>query len=291
MNYDLYLTNLVKELYNEEKSESTINKYMKDTRDFISFLGNHDIDKEIVIEYKKHLSEEYKPATVNAKIVAINRFLKFINKNDCIIKMLKIQKQVYLKEEKELTVDEYKRLTEAAKDTRIGLIIKTICSTGIRISELEYITVEAITSGKAEVSLKGKNRIIFIPSTLRDILTKYIDDNNIKAGPIFITKSGKPLNRSNIWKEMKKLCEKANVSKDKVFPHNLRHLFARMFYEEEKDIVRLADVLGHSSINTTRIYTMESGKKHLEVLEKVSKLFIDETEYPFCSYPRMKLCY
>ena len=277
MNYLLYLTEFEKELLYEEKSTNTINKYLKDIRDFLSYINNKPITKDITIEYKKHLCNQYKPSTVNTKIVAINRFLKYINHNECNIKMLKIQKQVYLNENKELSIQEYKRLLQVSDNTRIGMIIKTIGSTGIRISELEYITVESVINSKVEISMKGKNRVIFISKTLRKQLLKYIHRNNIKEGPVFITKSGKPLNRSNIWKEMKKLCEKANVSKDKVFPHNLRHLFARMFYEEEKDIVRLADVLGHSSINTTRIYTMESGKKHLEVLDRVSRLFVYTT--------------
>ena len=265
------------ELELNEKSEATIKKYVRDIKEFIDYIGNSEIDKIHLIAYKNKLISEHKPATVNVKIIAINRFLSYIEKENCKIKLLKIQEQIYANEEKELTIDEYKRLIEVSKSERIGLIIKTISSTGIRISELKYITVDAVIRCKAEINLKGKNRIILIPTVLRKLLLDYINDNDIQSGSVFITKTGKPIDRSNIWKEMKRLCDKAHVDKTKVFPHNLRHLFARIFYEEEKDIVRLADVLGHSSINTTRIYTMEAGKKHIEVLERVSGLLMITT--------------
>ena len=265
------------ELELNEKSEATIKKYVRDIKEFIDYIGNSEIDKIHLIAYKNKLISEHKPATVNVKIIAINRFLSYIEKDNCKIKLLKIQEQIYANEEKELTIDEYKRLIEVSKSERIGLIIKTISSTGIRISELKYITVDAVIRCKAEINLKGKNRIILIPTVLRKLLLDYINDNDIQSGSVFITKTGKPIDRSNIWKEMKRLCDKAHVDKTKVFPHNLRHLFARIFYKEEKDIVRLADVLGHSSINTTRIYTMETGKKHIEVLERVSGLLMITT--------------
>ena len=266
-----------KQLQLEEKSEATIKKYSRDISEFIEYIGEREIDKELVISYKNKLIEERKPATVNVKAIAVNRFLCFIGKGNCSIKLLKIQAQIFVNEEKELSLNEYRRLINTADKERIGLIIRTISSTGIRISELKYITVEAVNEGKAEVHLKGKNRVILIPLVLRKQLINYINDNHIEKGPVFVTKSGKPIDRSNIWKEMKRLCDKANVDKSKVFPHNLRHLFARVFYEEEKDIVRLADVLGHTSINTTRIYTMETGKKHIEVLERVSGLLMETT--------------
>ncbi|MBR3251459.1 MAG: tyrosine-type recombinase/integrase [Erysipelotrichaceae bacterium] len=265
------------ELELNEKSEATIKKYVRDIKEFIDYIGNDDLSKNLVISYKNILVNKYKPATVNVKIIAINKFLNHIGKQDYKIRLLKIQSQIFASEEKELTIAEYKRLLEAAKDERIGIIIKTISSTGIRISELRYITVDAVKKCKAEINLKGKNRIILIPVTLRRVLMEHINKNNIKEGPIFITKNGKPIDRSNLCKEMKRICDKAHVDKSKVFPHNLRHLFARVFYEEEKDIVRLADVLGHSSINTTRIYTMETGKKHFEVLERVTGLLIATT--------------
>ena len=265
------------ELELNEKSEATIKKYVRDIKEFIDYIGNSEIDKIHLIAYKNKLISEHNPATVNVKIIAINRFLSYIEKDNCKIKLLKIQEQIYANEEKELTIDEYKRLIEVSKSERIGLIIKTISSTGIRISELKYITVDAVIRCKAEINLKGKNRIILIPTVLRKLLLDYINDNDIQSGSVFITKTGKPIDRSNIWKEMKRLCDKAHVDKTKVFPHNLRHLFARIFYKEEKDIVRLADVLGHSSINTTRIYTMETGKKHIEVLERVSGLLMITT--------------
>lgn len=277
MNYYNQIESFKSELKLAEKSKATINKYIRDIKEFVDYIGENEINKEYLMAFKDKLIELHKPATVNVKIIAINRFLSFVGKDDCKIKLVKIQKQIYVDEEKVLTIEEYKRLIEVSKNERISIIIKTISSTGIRISELKYITVDAVIRCRAEINLKGKNRIILIPTMLRKTLLNYININHIQTGPVFITKTGKPIDRSNIWKEMKRICDKAYVDKTKVFPHNLRHLFARVFYEEEKDIVRLADVLGHSSINTTRIYTMEAGKKHIEVLEKISGLLMITT--------------
>ena len=196
-------------------------------------------------------------------------------KYDLKIKSLKIQKQIFSKEDKELTKDEYKRLLAAAKNKkneRLYLLMQTICSTGIRVSELKFITVKAVYLKRAVINLKGKTRIVLIPDKLCHILLKYIKKNNIKDGSVFVTKGGKHLNRSNIWLDMKKLCEDAKVEKDKVFPHNLRHLFARTYYTLEKDIVRLADILGHTSVNTTRIYTMEPGEIHRNQIQHLGLL-------------------
>ncbi len=271
MNMKTQITEFENYLREEEKSEATIEKYLRDIRAFAEFLCGRREEKSEVIAYKKRISEEYAPASVNSMLVAVNGFLKFIGRGECCVKLVKIQRQMFANEKKELSATEYKRLLLAAKNTRLELVIKTICETGIRVSELKYITIDAVYEGKAVVECKNKTRVIFIPSPLRKVLLGYIKKSGIKAGSVFVTKSGKPLNRSNIWRDMKSLCEKANVSSGKVFPHNLRHLFARTFYSIERDIVRLADLLGHSSIDTTRIYTMETGKSHIFSLEKMHR--------------------
>ncbi len=258
-------------LLEEEKSGATVEKYLRDIRTFAAFLGGREPSKSEFIRYKKSIAESYAPASVNSMLVSVNAFLKFIGRTDCTVKLLKIQRQMFASEKKELSASEYKRLLAAAKNTRLALVIQTICETGIRVSELKYITVEAVNEGKAVVDCKSKTRVIFIPSLLRKILLAYIKKSDLKAGSVFVTKSGKPLNRSNIWRDMKTLCQRANVAPDKVFPHNLRHLFARTFYSIERDIVLLADLLGHSSIDTTRIYTMESGKRHRECMERIHR--------------------
>lgn len=261
-------------LTEEEKSEATIEKYIRDVRFFGEFISNREITKQEVMEYKKNLVENYAPASVNSMLVSLNCFLHFIERLDCCVKLLKIQRQMFVSEKKELTAAEYRRLLKAAQGTRLELVIQTICETGIRVSELKYITIEAVEQGRATVECKNKTRVIFIPTPLRKVLLQYIKKSGIKAGSVFVTKSGKPLNRSNIWRDMKALCEKANVAPGKVFPHNLRHLFARTFYSIERDIVRLADLLGHSSINTTRIYTIETGRQHLDCLERMHRMLM-----------------
>lgn len=254
-----------------EKSEATIDKYLRDVRFFGEFILNREITKQEVMEYKRRLVESYAPASVNSMLVSLNCFLHFIERSECCVKLLKIQRQMFVSEKKELTAAEYRRLLKAAQGTRLELVIQTICETGIRVSELKYITVDAVEHGRAVVDCKNKTRVIFIPTPLRKILLQYIKKSGIQTGSVFVTKTGKPLNRSNIWRDMKALCERANVASDKVFPHNLRHLFARTFYSIERDIVRLADLLGHSSINTTRIYTIETGRRHLDCLEKMHR--------------------
>lgn len=262
-------------LQNEEKSHATIEKYVRDVRRFLSFLSDfpeQGLNKVQTVAYKKYLSQKYAPASVNSMLIALNLFLRFIGKCDLCVKLIKIQRQIFCHEEKELSKEEYHKLVRAAENTRLSYIIQTICGTGIRVSELQYITVESVNRGNATVNCKNKTRIIFIPKAVQKILREYIRKNGVQSGTVFVTKNGKPINRSNIWRDMKALCSKAGVSAKKVFPHNLRHLFARLFYSIEKDIVRLADLLGHSSINTTRIYTIESGEKHLIGLERVQKM-------------------
>jgi len=262
-------------LREEEKSHATIEKYLRDIRRFLSFLSDFPeemIEKVHTIAYKESLVEKYAPASVNSMLTAMNLFLRFLGKEYCCVKLLRIQRQLFCQDEKELTKEEYHRLVQAAEDTRLSYIIQTICGTGIRVSELQYITVEAVLAGKATVNCKNKTRVIFIPGMVQKLLRKYIKKVGIQSGSVFVTKGGRPINRSNLWRDMQSLCQRANVPARKVFPHNLRHLFARVFYSIDKDIVRLADLLGHSSINTTRIYTAESGKLHLAGIEKVQKI-------------------
>ncbi len=262
-------------LINEEKSSSTINKYVHDIIVFKAWCNDVPLTKQLVLKYKNELIEKYAPASVNATLSSINSFFVFQEWFDLKVKSLRIQKQLFANEERDLTKEEYQRLLSAAKNKgnkRLYTLMQTICATGIRVSELKYITVENIRNKKAVIHLKGKTRVIIIPNELCSILLKYAKERQITTGCVFISKNGKPLDRSNIWADMKKLCISANVSKEKVFPHNLRHLFARTFYSVQKDIVRLADILGHSSVNTTRIYTMETGEIHRRQIQKLGLL-------------------
>ena len=248
-------------LINEEKSKATIEKYIRDLTVFVCWLGGAELNKTMVLGYKEYIISKYAPASVNSILSSLNSFFDFTGEYGLKVKNLKIQKQIFAKNEKELTKAEYDRLLAAAKaegNQKLNLLMQTICATGIRVSELKYITVEVLKDGRADVNMKGKLRVIIIPKELCRMLKKYAAEQKISSGSIFVTKTGRPLDRTNIWKLMKSLCESANVDKGKVFPHNLRHLFARTFYSIEKDIVRLADILGHSSVNTTRIYTMDT---------------------------------
>ena len=259
-------------LINEEKSTATISKYLHDIGEFQMWIGEQELCKTAVLAYKSYLCERYAPASVNAALSSLNSFFNFMEWYDLRVKNLKIQKQIFASTDKELTKAEYDRLLQAAKqkkNERLYLLMQTICSTGIRVSEVRYVTVEAVSRGIAEINCKGKRRQVFLPKQLCQILKQYIKEQKIKSGAVFVTKNGNPLDRSNIWSDMKKLCKAANVSKKKVFPHNLRHLFARTYYSLQKDIVRLADILGHSSVNTTRIYTMETGEIHRRQIQKL----------------------
>ena len=257
-------------LIQEEKSELTIDKYMRDVRRFLYWLGEGALEKSKVLTYKAKLLEQYAVVSVNSILSSINAYLVFIDRTDCRVKTIKQQRSTFLSEEKELSKEEYKRLIKAAEcKPRLCFLMQTICATGIRVSEHRFITVEAAQTGQAQVRMKGKHRIVFLEKKLCKALLKYAKAQGIGSGSIFVTANGKPLNRCNIWAEMKKLCDTAKVSREKVFPHNLRHLFARLYYGMEHDIVRLADILGHSSINTTRIYTMESGQVHRRQMERL----------------------
>lgn len=262
-------------LIEDEKSELTKEKYIRDVQRFLAWLGDGALTKSRVLDYKSELMAGYAVASVNSILSSLNCYFEYIGRSDCRVKTLKQQRQAFASEEKELTKAEYERLLKAAeRKPRLCLLMQTICSTGIRVSEHRFITVEAAKLGYAEVRLKGKHRIVFLPSKLCRALLRYARSRNITNGSIFVTATGRALDRCNIWAEMKKLCDTAMVRREKVFPHNLRHLFARIYYGLEKDIVRLADILGHSSINTTRIYTMESGSTHRRQIERMELLLL-----------------
>ena len=258
-------------LYTEEKSPATIEKYHRDICRFQRYAQEQEISKELTVDYKKQLEASgYAVRSINSMLVSLNRFLQYMGWDDCRVKMLRCQRAPYCTEEKELTKQEYLRLLDAAKgQPQLYLILQTICGTGVRVSELQYFTIEAIRRGTVTVRCKSKTRIILIPSKLRNMLLIYCKKQKIQTGPIFITRNRHPLDRSNIWAWMKKLCAAAQVSPTKVFPHNLRKLFARTFYSIEKDIAKLADILGHGSIETTRIYIMSTGDEHRRKIDRL----------------------
>ncbi len=266
--FELYLTK-------DEKATSTVEKYIRDLTAFSSWLGKNELSKEKVIEYKEFLKKKYSNSSVNSVLASLNSFFDYKELYSLKVKNIKIQRKIFSSREKELTKREYEKLLYTAKqkgNRKLFLLMQTICSTGIRVSELQFITISAINCGQADINCKGKSRRVIIPDALCKILRKYAKEQGIENGSVFITKNGNPLDRSNIWKLMKSLCESAGVPKEKVFPHNLRHLFARTYYSLEKDISRLADILGHSSIETTRIYTMESGEIHRKQIQKLGLL-------------------
>ena len=258
-------------LLREEKSEITISKYLRDVQVFKAYAQQEKVTKEMVIAYKQALIEKgYAVRSINSMLASLNGFLFFMGYHDCKVKNIRTQKKVYCSEERELTRAEYMRLLEAAKDKpRLKLVMQTICGTGIRISELKYFTVEDVKRGEVDVKGKSKIRTILVPGKLRKLLLDYAKKRNIQSGVIFVSGNGRPLDRSNIWAQMKKLCESAGVNPTKVFPHNLRKLFARTFYGIEKDIAKLADILGHNSIETTRIYIMTTGVEHRKKIERL----------------------
>ena len=258
-------------LVSEERADGTVEKYVRDIRAFAAYINGCAVTKEAAVEWKVRLKETHAATSINSMLAAVNGFFAYF-KLGIKIKPYKIQRQTFLPEKKDLTIDEYERLLKAAhstKNERLFYIIQTICATGIRVSELRYITVESVKEGQAVVTNKGKTRTVFIPDDLRKSLLQYAKSHGISSGHIFITKSGKPVSRSNIWAEMKKLCTVAEVNPKKVFPHNLRSLFSRVFYSIDKDIAKLADMLGHSSMNTTRTYIMDSGREHRRIIENL----------------------
>lgn len=262
-------------LYEDEKSDNTIEKYMRDIRFFRQWLGGREIDKSVVLQYKRELCEKYLPASVNSILSSLNALFVYMNRYDLKIRTLKIQRRIFADKEKELTKAEYEKLLTTAKkqgNDRLYYLMQTLGSTGLRISELKFVTVDAVKAGQATINCKGKIRQVFLPKQLCKMLKAYIKLQQIKNGSVFITKSGKPLDRSTVWKMLKALCKSADVVSGKVFPHNFRHLFARTFYSVRKDIVRLSDILGHSNMNTTRIYTMETGEAHRQSIQKLGLL-------------------
>ena len=258
-------------LLREEKSTATVEKYLRDARAFIVYVGDAIVTKEVLVAYKKALqTKAYAVRSINSMLASLNSLLDFLGWSDCKVKAIRQQKQIYCAEEKELSKAEYMRLLEAAeKKPQLQLVMKTICSTGIRVSELKFFTVEDVKRGEVIVNCKGKSRTILIPGKLRKQLLDYAKKEKICSGVIFRSRNGNPLNRSCIWAQMKALCEEAGVAPSKVFPHNLRKLFARTFYGIEKDIAKLADILGHSSIDTTRIYIMTTGTEHRRKIERL----------------------
>ena len=260
-------------LLEEEREPATIEKYLRDVSGFAAWIGREMVTKETVTRWKEQLATSgCQAVTVNGKISAVNKFFTFLGWTDCRVKYLRIQRRMFRNTERELTKDEYSRLVETAQSLgreRLSLLIETICATGIRVSEVRYITIESIQSGRADIALKGKIRTILLPGKLCRKLLKYARKKKIASGEIFLTRSGRGLSRRQIWAEMKAICARAGVEKTKVFPHNLRHLFARTFYRACRDVARLADVLGHSSIETTRIYLISSGVEHARQLERL----------------------
>ena len=278
-----------KHLRENEKSPATIEKYLRDARAFLRWLDGRKPTKELTVCYKEGLTERYEAASVNSMLAGVNSYLSFSGRADCRVKPLRVQRTLFGSEERELSREEYARLVRAAGGAQIGVVMQTICGTGIRVSELRHITAEAGREGRAAVRNKGKTRVILIPAALRRLLLGYMKKAGVTTGSVFLSKSKTPLDRSTVWRRMKALCERAGVDPRKVFPHSLRHLFARAFYSADKDISRLADILGHSSVETTRvyivssglehenptrIYTMETGRQHMKLLERVSRVLL-----------------
>ena len=260
-------------LAEEERSAGTIEKYVRDVRRFAIWLDGEEVSRERTAAWRDGLLERgYAPVTINSMVAAVNQFFTFLGWEECKVKALKIQRRLFRDDRRELTREEYQRLLDAAHGLgreRLALLLETICATGIRVSEVKYITVEAAHAGRAEISLKGKLRTILLPGKLCRKLKKYARQQKNASGEIFLTRSGKSLSRRQIWAEMKRLCKAAGVAPSKVFPHNLRHLFARTFYRVCRDVVKLADVLGHSSTETTRIYLISTGSEHANILRKM----------------------
>lgn len=278
MNKTKLLTRFRQHLLREEREEGTIEKYLRDGRRFLNQVGANNLAdaagwKENAIVWKEHLTAQgYSPSSINAMLAAVNKLFRFLGFPEARVKYLRVQRKLFRQHERELTKEEYLRLTETAHSLgreRLGLLMEAICATGIRVSEVKYLTVEAARAGRADVSLKGKTRTILLPGKLCRKLLKYARKEKIASGEVFRTRSGKSLSRRQIWAEMKAICKRAGVAGSKVFPHNLRHLFARTFYRVYKDVARLADILGHCSIETTRIYLVSSGAEHARQLERL----------------------
>ena len=260
-------------LRDAERSEGTIQNYLRHVRNFAIWLGDRPVTHETAAEWKQHLQEQgYRPATINAMLIALNRFFDCVGWGDCRVKILKLQRRLFRSADRDLNKNEYLHLIETALGEgkeRLALLMETICATGIRVSEVQYITVEAAQQGRTDISLKGKIRTILLPGRLCRKLLKYAKKQKTVSGKIFLTRNGTGLSRKQIWAEMKALCKRAGVAASKVFPHNLRHLFAVTFYRVSHDVAKLADLLGHSSIETTRIYLVSTGSEHEKQLNRL----------------------
>lgn len=266
-----HLETFAAHLRRQEKSAATVEKYRRDAAVFFVFAGDAPVDRTLTAAYKAHLlARGYADCSVNSMLASLNSLLTFLGWEDCKVKSVRLQRAAYCPADRELTRSEYLRLLSAAEGKpRLRLVMETICATGIRVSELRHFTVEAIRRGEVTIRCKGKSRRVLLPGKLRRRLLDYAACSHLQSGPLFLTRGGKPLDRTAIWAQMKALCRRAGVAAEKVFPHNLRHLFARSFYALEKDIAKLADVLGHSSIDTTRIYLMTSGTEHRRQLDRL----------------------
>ena len=266
------LAAFARQLGEEERSPATLEKYLREVRQFAAFLGGREVTRELAAAWREELSARQSPATVNGKLTALDRLLAFLGWEDCRVKHLRVQRQLFRDFARELSREEYARLVETARRLgrgRLSLLMETICATGIRVSEVRYITAEAVREGRTEIALKGKIRTILLPGKLCRKLEKYARQKKITSGELFLTRSGRPMSRKQIWAEMKGVCRAAGVAPSKVFPHNLRHLFARCFYRVSRDVAKLADVLGHSSIETTRIYLISTGAEHARTLDQL----------------------
>lgn len=266
------LAAFARQLGEEERSPATLEKYLREVRQFAAFLGGREVTRELAAAWREELSARQSPATVNGKLTALDRLLAFLGWEDCRVKHLRVQRQLFRDSARELSREEYARLVETARRLgrgRLSLLMETICATGIRVSEVRYITAEAVREGRTEIALKGKIRTILLPGKLCRKLEKYARQKKITSGELFLTRSGRPMSRKQIWAEMKGVCRAAGVAPSKVFPHNLRHLFARCFYRVSWDVAKLADVLGHSSIETTRIYLISTGAEHARTLDQL----------------------
>ncbi len=266
------LAAFARQLGEEERSPATLEKYLREVRQFAAFLGGREVTRELAASWREELSARQSPATVNGKLTALDRLLAFLGWEDCRVKHLRVQRQLFRDSARELSREEYARLVETARRLgrgRLSLLMETICATGIRVSEVRYITAEAVREGRTEIALKGKIRTILLPGKLCRKLEKYARQKKITSGELFLTRSGRPMSRKQIWAEMKGVCRAAGVAPSKVFPHNLRHLFARCFYRVSRDVAKLADVLGHSSIETTRIYLISTGAEHARTLDQL----------------------
>ncbi|GBF67911.1 tyrosine-type recombinase/integrase [Clostridium phoceensis] len=266
------LAAFARQLGEEERSPATLEKYLREVRQFAAFLGGREVTRDLAAAWREELSARQSPATVNGKLTALDRLLAFLGWEDCRVKHLRVQRQLFRDSARELSREEYARLVETARRLgrgRLSLLMETICATGIRVSEVRYITAEAVREGRTEIALKGKIRTILLPGKLCRKLEKYARQKKITSGELFLTRSGRPMSRKQIWAEMKGVCRAAGVAPSKVFPHNLRHLFARCFYRVSRDVAKLADVLGHSSIETTRIYLISTGAEHARTLDQL----------------------